>query len=606
MGVQGLTPFLQKTCPGVIKQFPERLQALSGKRIVIDGTLITQRFHFAPMPQQYRHVLSWYRLARHLKHHNIQAICVFDGKQRSVAKAREIERRRQDRMLTAARGIFENDRLDRLRRLSGSLRSISVHEPDEQLASLRPQDEQLASLKPRAEQHTLPRSSNTANAESSGGDDSSKGLPSLERQVEQPTVPANADAASTPAEVPVTIANFANVASPAVGDTLDLPEGLPEDLVREGSHRSIGDSLDHVITRSPKATNPPIISYDSDGELDSTPSSEDMPITPEDGEGIAENISQLYAEYCKSVPRLVSLSQASPDDVEPLDAPANLVPEEDIEAAKAEYALSKTQHGLMIEEGRFWEQLVEAVEKGDINVLEAAQLAESLESKSSMLSESYMRRTHPPTSQTYDESKEILHAMGIPCIEPSGPYEAEALAASVVLHGHADYVASEDTDVLIYDAPLIRNLGSINGPIVVISGAEVRTVLQLDRAQFIDFALLLGTDFSQRIKNVGPTRALKFIREHGKIEQVLQHETKYPPRISLNAYLEQVQLAREVFQTLPPMPDVTSFNPGNSDEKEVWMILEKYGLRRYVIDQFEADCSQALSGNYFEDNPSAL
>lgn len=161
-------------------------------------------------------------------------------------------------------------------------------------------------------------------------------------------------------------------------------------------------------------------------------------------------------------------------------------------------------------------------------------------------------------------------------------------------------------DVLIYDAPLIRNLGSINGPIVVISGAEVRTVLQLDRAQFIDFALLLGTDFSQRIKNVGPTRALKFIREYGKIEQVLQHETKYSPRISLSAYLEQVQLAREVFYTLPPVPDATSFSAGEYNEEEVWTILDKYGLRRYVIEEFGADCNnQMLSGNYFADNPSA-
>ncbi len=58
--------------------------------LLSDGTLITQRFHFAPVTHPYRHVLFWYRLAKHLKSNNIQAICVFDGGQRSVAKAAEV------------------------------------------------------------------------------------------------------------------------------------------------------------------------------------------------------------------------------------------------------------------------------------------------------------------------------------------------------------------------------------------------------------------------------------------------------------------------------------------------------------------------------------
>ena len=41
--------------------------------------------------------------------------------------------------------------------------------------------------------------------------------------------------------------------------------------------------------------------------------------------------------------------------------------------------------------------------------------------------------------------KEIIRAMGVPCVETDGPFEAEALAASIVIHGQADFVASEDT-----------------------------------------------------------------------------------------------------------------------------------------------------------------
>lgn len=55
-----------------------------------DGTLVTQRLHFAPMPHPYRHVLGWYRIIQELKESSISAICVFDGKVRSTAKQMEV------------------------------------------------------------------------------------------------------------------------------------------------------------------------------------------------------------------------------------------------------------------------------------------------------------------------------------------------------------------------------------------------------------------------------------------------------------------------------------------------------------------------------------
>ncbi|EED85635.1 predicted protein [Postia placenta Mad-698-R] len=117
MGVLGLTPFLIKICPEVIKTLPDRLRALRGKTVVIDGTLITQRLHFAPMPHKYRHVLGWYRIVKELRECDVHAICVFDGTQRSVAKEAEAKRRKSVRRTAAARSALETDRLKRLRKL---------------------------------------------------------------------------------------------------------------------------------------------------------------------------------------------------------------------------------------------------------------------------------------------------------------------------------------------------------------------------------------------------------------------------------------------------------------------------------------------------------
>ncbi|KAG2117313.1 uncharacterized protein F5147DRAFT_307770 [Suillus discolor] len=129
MGVLGLTPFLQKTCPEVIRKLPDRLRSLCGKTVVIDGTLITQRLHFAPMPHPHRHVLGWHRIITELKECNVHAICVFDGRDRSIAKAREVERRREIRRLDAARSSIEVERLSRLRKLMRLLPQYHSMEP---------------------------------------------------------------------------------------------------------------------------------------------------------------------------------------------------------------------------------------------------------------------------------------------------------------------------------------------------------------------------------------------------------------------------------------------------------------------------------------------
>lgn len=54
-----------------------------------DGTLITQRLHFAQGVGTNPHVLGWYRIAKELNDNGVSATCVFDGKSRSLAKARE-------------------------------------------------------------------------------------------------------------------------------------------------------------------------------------------------------------------------------------------------------------------------------------------------------------------------------------------------------------------------------------------------------------------------------------------------------------------------------------------------------------------------------------
>jgi flap endonuclease-1 len=139
-------------------------------------------------------------------------------------------------------------------------------------------------------------------------------------------------------------------------------------------------------------------------------------------EDVLSVLSSLYQEYRNCVAQVTSL----PSTVEVPESP---------DETRVEYIMSKSQLQMTIEEGQIWDALT------DTPVTALTMLAE----RSNTISESYARRSNPPTAQTYEESKEILRAMGVPCIDSEGPFEAEALASSLVIHGVADYVASEDT-----------------------------------------------------------------------------------------------------------------------------------------------------------------
>lgn len=155
----------------------------------------------------------------------------------------------------------------------------------------------------------------------------------------------------------------------------------------------------------------------------------------------------------------------------------------------------------------------------------------------------------------------------------------------------------------MYGAPLVRNISMKAEPLVVVSGTDVWDNLNLTQSQFIDFALLLGTDFSERIKMIGPMRALKFIREYGSIERIIESETQYSPPRSTLSYLEQVSIARLVFSTLPPVP-TEDLTPLPSDELAIQSIMHKYRLWNALSDEHPWATGLSLEGNYFNEGPT--
>lgn len=128
------------------------------------------------------------------------------------------------------------------------------------------------------------------------------------------------------------------------------------------------------------------------------------------------------------------------------------------------------------------------------------------------------------TRPMVEEAKTLLGLLGIPCIQ--APSEGEAQAAFLTHRGDVWATGSKDYDSLLFGAPrMVRFLaiGSTEflpsvgrtraAPPEVLDLGENLEHLGLTREQLIDVAILVGTDFNQGVKGIGPRTAVRRIRE---------------------------------------------------------------------------------------------
>ncbi|PQE07924.1 hypothetical protein CJF32_00003051 [Rutstroemia sp. NJR-2017a WRK4] len=138
--------------------------------------------------------------------------------------------------------------------------------------------------------------------------------------------------------------------------------------------------------------------------------------------------------------------------------------------------------------------------------------------------EKFSRRTVRVTREHNAECQKLLKLMGIPYI--IAPTEAEAQCAVLARAGKVYAAASEDMDTLCFDSPiLLRHLTfseQRKEPIQEVILEKVLTGLNMDRKQFVDLCILLGCDYLDPIPKIGPHTALKLIREHGTLENLVE------------------------------------------------------------------------------------
>jgi flap endonuclease-1 len=165
-------------------------------------------------------------------------------------------------------------------------------------------------------------------------------------------------------------------------------------------------------------------------------------------------------------------------------------------------------------------------------------------------------RSHAQASTRVDRnivasSKKLLELMGVPYI--NAPSEGEAQASYMCKKGLVYAAASQDYDTMLFGSTyVVRNLTfsgrrKLPGKDVyisvepeMVSFEDTLKALGLSQKQLIWLGILLGTDFNEGIKGVGPKTALKIASASKSIEEVeKQVEEKF--KVGFESNIREVE-----------------------------------------------------------------
>lgn len=124
-----------------------------------------------------------------------------------------------------------------------------------------------------------------------------------------------------------------------------------------------------------------------------------------------------------------------------------------------------------------------------------------------------------------EDCQRLLRLMGVPVV--MAPCEAEAQAAALCKEGLVYATGTEDMDALTFQTPvLLRKMTFANqskSTVQTMNYQKALEGLELNPDQFVDLCILLGCDYTDSIRGVGPKTALKLMKEHKSIEEILKN-----------------------------------------------------------------------------------
>ncbi|KAI3388121.1 hypothetical protein SNEBB_001181 [Seison nebaliae] len=206
-------------------------------------------------------------------------------------------------------------------------------------------------------------------------------------------------------------------------------------------------------------------------------------------------------------------------------------------------------------------ELTEAKTKGDVEMIDK-----------------FSKRLVKVTKVHVEECQNLLKLMGIPFV--IAPCEAEAQCAELVKGGEVYGAGTEDMDCLTFGTPvLLRHLNASEAKKMNIQQFDYQKILQdlnFTSTQFIDLCILLGCDYCESIRGIGPKRAVELIKKYSDIETIIKNLDKKKYGVPDDWQYEK---ARQLFVEHP----VTSAK--ELDEQLKWLEPNEEELVEYMVKE---------------------
>ncbi|TMW48116.1 hypothetical protein DOY81_006809 [Sarcophaga bullata] len=219
-------------------------------------------------------------------------------------------------------------------------------------------------------------------------------------------------------------------------------------------------------------------------------------------------------------------------------------------------------------------------------------LQEATETGNEADMDKFNRRLVRVTKEHATEAKQLLKLMGVPYVD--APCEAEAQCAALVKSGKVYATATEDMDALTFGSSvLLRHLTFSEARKMPVKEIHYNKVLEgfgLTSKEFIDLCILLGCDYCEGIKGIGPKRATELITNYRDIETVLKNidRKKYTVPEDWN-----FELARQLFIE-PEVADPTTLDFKWNEPNEEGLVKFLCGERQFNEDRVRSGAKKIL------------
>ncbi|KAG0436428.1 Flap endonuclease 1 [Dictyocoela muelleri] len=199
--------------------------------------------------------------------------------------------------------------------------------------------------------------------------------------------------------------------------------------------------------------------------------------------------------------------------------------------------------------------------------------------------EKYAKRKIKVSKKHVEDVKKLLSLMRVPFID--APSEGEAFCAALCKNNYVDCVISEDMDSLTFGTPiLLTNMNTSDSKKLVKEFSLKRILKDLDLSldQFIDMCILMGCDYCESPKGIGPQKGLQLIKKYKNIENIIKNEKINIPD---EFYFENT---RNIFKTLSDV----EISPIRLEID--WDSIDDKGIVKFLVNEHSFNEDRVLRG----------